>query len=73
MGVQYHPVLKNTSAIMALFLLHTSGSDVMDTKIPDLNVFFQVFFVKISSLVGEQSSLKTKLHPLAQVKTISDA
>ncbi len=42
--LQYQPVLKNTSAIMALFLFHTSVDGVLDQKNPDLNVFLKHFF-----------------------------
>ena len=58
--VQYHPVLKNSSAIMALFLFHNLFDGVLESENPDFNVFLCFFF----SLVDMLNTLKTELRPL---------
>ncbi len=43
--VQYHPVLQNNSAIMVLFLFHTSFSSALDQKKSRIKWMFGRFFL----------------------------
>ncbi len=61
--VKYHPVLEKTSAMMDLFFFHALFGGVLDTKIPELVVFFKWFLKHFSHWLHAKFS-RDKVPPL---------